>query len=45
MRDELQAFEEENRVVLAKWRGIQQEAVGAEDMLRRILKPPDMFQT
>jgi len=45
MRDELQAFEEENRMVLAKWRGIQQEAVGVEDMLRRILKPPEMFPT
>jgi len=45
MRDELQRFEDLNRTVLAKWRGIQQEAVGADDMLQRILKPPEMFPT
>ncbi len=43
MRDELLEFEERNRLALAKWRGVQEDAVGTDVMLRRILEPEGMF--
>ena len=43
IRDELLAFEQQNRDVLARWRGVQEDAVGADEMFRRILEPPQMF--
>jgi len=45
MRDELQQFEEANKAVLAKWRGVVQDAAGADEMLHRILTPTELFQT
>lgn len=43
MRDELLGFEERNRAALTKWRGVQEDAVGTDEMLRRILEPEGMF--
>lgn len=43
IRDELLAFEQRNRDVLARWRGVQEDAVGTEEMFRRLLQPPEMF--
>ncbi len=43
MRDELLAFEQINRDVLARWRGVQEDAVGTQEMLARLLSPPEMF--
>jgi len=43
MRDELLGFEDLNRDVLAKWRGVQEDARGAGAMLRRLLQRPEMF--
>ncbi len=45
MRDELLGFEDRNRDVLAKWRGVQEDAVGADGMLQRLLHPPELFPT
>ena len=44
MRDEVLAFEEANQVILQNWRGVPAEAVGASNMLRRILQPVDLFR-
>ena len=43
MRDELTEFEERNRLVLGKWRGVQEDAIGTDQMLRRLLEPVAMF--
>ena len=43
IRDELLGFEERNRPALAKWRGVQEDAAGTGQMLRRILQPPELF--
>lgn len=43
IRDELLGFEERNREVLAKWRGVQEDAVGTDEMFRRLLQPLEMF--
>lgn len=43
IRDELLGFEERNRDVLVKWRGVQEEAVGVDEMFRRLFEPATMF--
>ena len=43
IRDELRAFEQRNRGVLERWRGVQEDAVGADEMFGRLLKPIEMF--
>lgn len=43
MRDEVLAFENANVNVLRSWRGIPEEAVGADKILRRILQPAELF--
>jgi len=43
MRDELEQFEAANRGALVAWRGDPTETVGGEQMLSRILAPPELF--
>jgi len=43
MRDEVLTFEDANEPILRIWRGIPEEAVGADNLLKRILQPSELF--
>jgi len=43
LRDEIEEFEVRNSHVLAHWRGVQEDANGANAMLQRLLRPPELF--
>ena len=43
MRDEVLAFEDRNEKVLRSWRGVPEEAVGADTILKKILQPAELF--
>ncbi|HEY5539340.1 MAG TPA: hypothetical protein VIL58_07360, partial [Thermoplasmata archaeon] len=43
MRDEVLAFESANDQVLRDWRGVPEEALGADQMFKRVLQPVELF--
>ena len=43
MRDEVLAFESANDQILRHWRGVPSEAVGADQVFQRILRPVELF--
>ncbi len=43
MRDELLAFEAANADVLRNWRGVPEEAMGADEALERLFEPAELF--
>jgi len=43
MRDEVLGFESANDQILRHWRGVPSEAVGADQVFQRILRPVELF--